>query len=309
VNDYAIRAEGLTKSFGKKHAIDSLDFALPAHGITGLVGRNGAGKTTLMKLCAGIVAPSNGTLKVWDQAPLNNLSVLNQLIYSYHDVSYSNGLKLQAILRDYQLMFPNFDISFANGLLAYFDMNPKKRYSKLSQGTKATFNFICALAARTPLTMLDEPVLGMDVTVRKAVYDILVREYSEHPRAFVISSHLMSEIEGFLDDVLMIDAGKLVLHDSINNMHQSAYQLQGDAALLEQFVSGKRVIHRDFGETGNTVVIHEAANEQMAIAAQAAGLQLSAVRPEDLYVYLTLENKGGDLECLWHNSQESKNES
>jgi len=302
----AIRAENLTKSFGKKQALSDLNFAIGSSGITGLVGRNGAGKTTLLKLCAGLTAKSSGTLEVWGENPLNNLSVLTRLIYSYHDVSYSSGLKLQTILKDYQAMFPNFDLVFARGLLKYFDLNPKKRYTKLSQGTKAIFNFVCALASRTPLTMLDEPVLGMDVTVRKAAYEILIREYSEHPRAFIISSHLMSEIEGFLDDVLVIDEGKLVLHDSIENMRQSAYQLEGDAAALDAFIASKNVIRKDFAETKSSAVIYETASAAAAQEAQTANLHLSAVRPEDLYVYLTRENKGGELEWLW---QESKNAS
>ncbi|MCL2746239.1 MAG: ABC transporter ATP-binding protein [Coriobacteriia bacterium] len=301
----AVAAVGLTKSFGKKPAIDSLDFVFLPIGITGLIGRNGAGKTTLLKLCAGLTPKSSGSLEVWGQTPLNNLEVLSKLIYSYHDVRYSSGLKCKTILTDYQTMFPNFSIDFALGLLDYFDIDAKKRYSRLSQGTKSTFNFICALAARTPLTMLDEPTLGMDVTVRKAVYEVLVREYAENPRAFVISSHLMSEIENFLDDVLIIDQGKLVLHDSIENMRQSAYRLQGSREILESFCTGKRVLYKEHAETKSLAVIHEAADERVLREAQELGLNLSAVRPEDLYVYLTQEYKGGDLESLWSGQSDS----
>jgi len=298
--DFAIEAKSLNKSFGKKQVLSGLDFSLGTSSITGLLGRNGAGKTTLMKMCAGHIAKGpNGTLKVLGANPFNNLTVLSKLIYSCHDLSYSGGLKLKTILSDYNALFPTFELSFAEGLLSYFDLDTDARYVGLSQGDKSTFNFICALAARTPLTMLDEPTLGMDITVRKAAYEILMREYSEHPRTFIIASHLISEVENVLDDVLILDDGKIALHASIENMRQSAYQIQGDKTAIEAFVTGKKVIHKDFAETLSTVVIYEPATEATAQEAHSAHLRLSAVRPEDLYVYLTHERKGGDLECLW----------
>ena len=294
-----IEAQSLTKSFGKKTVLDNLSFSMYDSGIIGFVGRNGSGKTTLMQLCAGLIPISSGQLKLWGQSPFNNLSVLSRLIYSYHDVTYSSSLRLKAVLGDYEALFPNFDRAFAEGLLSYFDLDPTAKYAKLSKGMASTCNFICALAARTPLTLLDEPTLGMDVTVRKAAYEILVREYSENPRLFIIASHWTSEIEGFLDDVLILDEGRLVLHDSIEGMRQSAYRLEGDQATLDAFIVDKDVIHRTAGETKSSAVVREPASERLIRETQEMNLRLSAVRPEDLYVYLTHENKGGDLECLW----------
>jgi len=294
-----VQARQLSKFFGKNVAIDNVSFSIDDNGIIGLVGRNGAGKTTLMKLCAGLTSASAGELKLWGESPLNNLAVLSRLIYSYHDVAYSSALKLKAILGDYDALFPDFDRIFAEGLLSYFDLDLEAKYAKLSKGMASTFNFICALACRAPLTMLDEPTLSMDVTVRKAAYEILVREYSEHPRIFIIASHWTSEIEGFLDALLIMDDGKLILHDSIEGMRQSAYQLEGDKAIIAKFAVGKDVIHHQVGETKSIAVVREPASDMLVREAREVDLNLSAVRPEDLYVYLTHENKGGDLECLW----------
>ena len=295
----AIKATGICKSFGKKQALTKLNLEVSEPGIIGLVGRNGAGKTTLLKLCAGLSAPTSGKLDIWGASPLNNLKVLSELIYSYHDVSYSSGLKLQTIIGDYALLYPNFDTDFARGLLTHFDLDPKARYAGLSQGSKSVFNFICALATRAPLTMLDEPTLGMDVAVRKAAYDILIEEYAQHPRTVIISSHLMAELENILDDLIIIDKGTLVLHDSIENVRQSAYRLSGSDAVLKDFTKGKKALQFTGGETRSSAIIYEPVAEPEAKAAAALGLELSAVRPEDLYLYLTQESKGGDLPCLW----------
>ncbi|MCL2746822.1 MAG: ABC transporter ATP-binding protein, partial [Coriobacteriia bacterium] len=287
MNNYAIVAEGLSKRFGKKQVLTDFSFTIDAVGITGLLGRNGSGKTTLMKICAGHITKTSGELKVWGATPLNNLSARSRLVYSSHDVSYSGGLTLGVILADYQLLFPDFDMLFAQKLLDYFTINVNGKYSKASQGVKSLFNFICALAARTPLTMFDEPTLGMDTTVRKAVCEILIREYNEHPRAFVISSHLMSEMESFLDAVMIIDQGNLVLHESVDTMRQKAYQLEGEAEVLNAFIAGRNVIYRTRSELTNLAIIYEAACDQTIIEACAAGLLLKGLSPESLYMYLS----------------------
>ncbi|MCL2654500.1 MAG: ABC transporter ATP-binding protein [Coriobacteriia bacterium] len=300
MNDVAIKATGLTKAYSwNKPALEDIGFTVEGTGITGLVGRNGAGKTTLLKLCAGLLDATAGQLEVWGEDPRDNLSVLSRLVYSYPNLKYGQVLKLRDILHDYATLFPAFDREFAQGLISYFDLNAKQRYKALSQGMASTFNFICALACRTPLTLFDEPTLGMDVTVRRAVYEILLREYNEYPRTFIVSSHLMSELEGILTDVLLIDEGKLVLHDTIDHLRQSSYLLEGDSEALDRFCQGKNVIYRKQGETGAAAVIFEEAGEGCVQEAGARGLKLSAVRPEDLCVYLTRENKEGELECLW----------
>jgi len=169
---------------------------------------------------------------------------------------------------------------------------------RLSQGMASIFNFICGLSCRTPLVMLDEPVLGMDVTVRKAAYEILLREFSEHPRTFIVSSHLLSEIEGILSDIILIDEGKLVLHEEIDELRQRAYRVEGELSAVDTFTIGRSIIHKKTGLTTEAIVF-EQLTETAAAEAKRQGLTVSAVRPEDLCIYLTKENKEGELECLW----------
>lgn len=299
MSDYIIKADDLTKKYQKKVALNELTVIVPDNGIIGLVGRNGSGKTTFLKLCAGLLEKTGGTIEVFGYNPMDNLRVLSNLVYTYHDLQYEKSLKLQNIFQNYSVMFPSFDMGFAGKLLKYFELLPGMKYAQLSQGMASIFNFICGLSCRAPLTMFDEPVLGMDVTVRKAAYEVLLREYAENPRTIIISSHLLSEIEGVLSDIILIDAGKLILHKSIDELRQSAYMLDGDLIVLERFCQGKNVIWRKSGETGNIAVIYEKINDTALQAAVAAGLRLSAVRTEDLCVYLTRENKEGELECLW----------
>jgi ABC-2 type transport system ATP-binding protein len=298
MSDFVIRAANVYKKYDRKSTLGAYTIDIPANGIVGIVGRNGSGKTTLMKMCAGLLDVSEGTLEVFGGSPMNNLAVLADLVYTYHHMTYEKQLKLQNILGNYQVMFPNFDPAFAGKLLAYFNLNPKAKYRDLSQGMASVFNFICGLSCRAKLTMFDEPVLGMDITVRQAAYEVLLRDYSEHPRTIMISSHLLSELEGVLSDLLLIDNGQVVLFSNIDDLRQSAYRVAGAQAGVTAFVQGKRIVAQKSG-LSDEAVIFAPLDEQAALSAKQSGLTVSAVRPEDLCVYLTKDNKEGELECLW----------
>ncbi|MCL1791120.1 MAG: ABC transporter ATP-binding protein [Peptococcaceae bacterium] len=294
-----IRAEILTKKYPDKKALDNLTFTIQGSSITGLIGRNGAGKTTLMKLCAGLLTPTAGCLEIFGEPPGNNLKVLTRIVYACHDQPHDKNLRLRNVLSNYQIMFPVFDREFADKLVSFFRLNPKAKYGTLSQGMSSVFNFICGLACRAPVTLFDEPVLGMDAATRKSLYEVLLRDYNEYPRLILISSHLLTEIEGYLSDILLIDKGRLVWHGNIDDLRQSAYRLQGNVDVLESFCAGKHVLYQKHGVTDNIAVVREHPDDETVQEAAAAGLTLSVVRPEDLCLYLTQDTTEEELECLW----------
>ena len=298
MSDLIIQAAGLCKNYGKKAAINSFTVDIPAGGLIGLIGRNGSGKTTLMKLCAGQLEVSGGKLEVMGSAPMDNLDVLSNLVYTFHDMPYEKQLKLQTILSNYAVMFRDFDLEFAGKLLKYFNLSAKTKYKQLSLGMASIFNFICGLACRAQLTMFDEPVLGMDITVRKAAYEVLLRDYSIHPRTIIISSHLLGEMENILSDILLIDEGRPVLFENIDDLRQGAYRIEGKKSAVDSFAAGKQVVYYQ-GGINCEAVIKEKVGDTIQEQAQRSGLRVSPVRPEDLCVYLTRENKEGELSCLW----------
>jgi ABC-2 type transport system ATP-binding protein len=138
----------------------------------------------------------------------------------------------------------------------------------------------------------------MDISTRRAVYEILRDECNETPRVIFIASHLIAELEPTLDSAVIIDKGTLVLHDSIENLRQSAYQVQGDQQTVTSFSAKRQVIYFEAGDLHSTAVVHEPADETVIRETTTAGLRVSAVQVEDLYLYLTDERKGGDLSCL-----------
>ncbi len=303
MTDYIISTKHLSKNYGNKLAIDDFTIDISADKITGLIGRNGSGKTTLMKLIAGQLDATGGELKVLSEAPIDNLKVLKNVVYTYHDYRYSKGLDLNTILLNYDSLFETFDKEFASKLLKYFDLKPGMKYYQLSQGMASVFNFISGLSCRTKLTMFDEPVLGMDVSVRKSIYEVLLRDYTEHPRSIIISSHLISELEGVLSDIILIDNGKPVLYDSIDNIREYAYRFDGARNSLEAFNQGKDVIYSKCGDVGSYSVLRGPLSENLINESKQYHLELSQVRVEDLFVYLTKQNKEVELECLWETTK------
>jgi len=293
-----IKTNELTKTYGKLKAVSDFTIDISGERIIGLIGRNGAGKTTLMKMIAGQLDTNGGELEVFGEKPMDNLSVLKNLVYTYHNMQYDRGYKLKAIVENYNTMFDSFDLDFAMKLLDYFKLSEKTKFKNLSQGMASIFNFICGISCRTKLVMLDEPVLGMDVTVRRAVYEILLREFSENPRTFIVSSHLLSEIEGILSDIILIDEGKLVLYENIDDLRESAYRVEGEESAVEAFSAGKNVIFKKTSMSAEAV-IREQLTDTVTSEAKEKGLTVSSVRPEDICIYLTKENKEGELECLW----------
>ena len=289
----------LRKQFGNNEALAGISTKIEKHSITGLVGRNGSGKTTLLKIIAGRLDNTGGKAEVFGEKPMDNISVLNKLIYTCHNVGYDKGLRLNTILFAYKTMFTNFDSTFADKLMKYFELSGNMKYKSLSQGMCSIFNLICALSCRAELTLFDEPVLGMDVTVRKTVYEILLRDYAEHPRTFIVSSHLLSEIEGLLSDILLIEQGEVVLHSPIDEVQKSAYRVDGSYEAVLSFAKDKKTITITKNEMSCFAVIHEPINEEVTKSARLQGLTVSNVRAEDLCVYLTRQNKEDELACLW----------
>ena len=299
MNNNVVQTVDLHKHYGKKQALSGLSVNIAEHSITGLIGRNGSGKTTLLKILAGRLNKTSGEVFVFGSPPMDNLPVLNRLVYTYHNMVYETHLNLKTILFAYKTMFANFDSAFADKLMKYFELSGKMKYKNLSLGMGSIFNFLCALSCRADLTMFDEPVLGMDVTVRKSAYEILLRDFSEHPRTFIISSHLLSEIEGVLSDILLIEQGKFVLHSTIDDVRQSAYRVDGSHAAVEGFVSGKNTIAHKRNDISSFAVIYEPLTNKTVEAVNLQGLTISPVRAEELCVYLTRQNKEEELECLW----------
>ncbi|MEO6115900.1 MAG: ABC transporter ATP-binding protein [Pseudolysinimonas sp.] len=281
-----VEVQHLSKYFGKVHAVEDVSFSLAENKIYGLLGRNGAGKTTLMQLLTGQEFASSGSIRLFDEPPVENAPVLERTAFIKESQRYPDNFRAKHVFRSARWFFRNWDQEFAERLIADFRVPLDRRMKKLSRGQLSAVGVIVGLASRAPLTFFDEPYLGLDAVARQLFYDQLLADYAEHPRTVVLSTHLIDEVSNLLEHVLVIDDGRLIIDRDADELRGAATDVVGTRAAVDAFVAGRTVLHRSAigGLASATVSELDAAGRS---AATAAGLELSPVSLQTLIVRLT----------------------
>ena len=289
-----IKCRGLTKIYGRTKALNNLSFEIEENKITGLIGRNGSGKTTLLKIIASYFRETSGEIEVFSEKPFNNLTVSANVIYINDQMNFPTALSLKEILTVSSTFYENWNHELANRLFDYFSFQPNQQYNNLSKGMKSTFNMIVGLSARCALTMFDEPTTGMDAAVRKDFYRALLKDYIDHPRTILLSSHHLDEIEDLIEDILLIKDGKELLHIQIEDLKEYAIGVQGLATDVKEWSKNRKVIYsKNIGLDRMYAVIKKYDYESEKQQAHASGLAITPVSSSDVCVYLTSKTKGG----------------
>src|SRR3954451_3496655 len=235
----------VTMRFREHTALDGVSLAIEQDTITGLLGRNGAGKTTLLQLLTGHRVPTSGTVEVFGAGPYENDAVLRDIAFIKEGQRYPDAFRVRDALFAASMIFPNWDDDLAQQLVRDFDLPEKRTVKKLSRGMNSAVGIIIGLASRAPLTLFDEPYLGLDAVARQLFYDRLLADYAEHPRTVLLSTHLIEEIADLLEHVLLIDHGRIVLDDDADSLRASAVTVSGARDRVEAFGARHEVLHRE----------------------------------------------------------------
>ncbi|WP_216387190.1 ATP-binding cassette domain-containing protein [Arcanobacterium phocae] len=223
-------------SYLRHRALESVSTTFEAGTITGLLGRNGCGKSTLSMVLAGQLKHTGFVQMQWDgqtsSSPIwNNRDLMRQVALVSDETSVLTEQKMNNTIALWQATRPDFDRDFCLELLDQWAIDPKRKPKKLSRGQKSAFFASLGLASRCPLTIFDEVHIGMDAVVRQEFYDALLADYVKHPRTIIISSHLVNEIEDIIENVVILDHGKL--HEVGNADHLRAkYSTESGLASL-----------------------------------------------------------------------------
>jgi ABC-2 type transport system ATP-binding protein len=283
----AVEVHGLTKMYGKMKAVDDISFTLEPNKIYGLLGRNGAGKTTIMQMITAQLFATSGEINVFGEKPFENSRVLNQICFIKESQKYPDIFRVADVLDLAPSFFPNWDRAFALSLVEDFRLPLTRRLKKLSRGMLSSVGIIVGLASRAPLTIFDEPYLGLDAVARSMFYDRLIEDYAEHPRTVILSTHLIDEVSRILEHVLVIDNGKLMLNEDADSLRERAHTIVGQAAEVEDFVSGKKVIDQSaIGNLLSVTIIGPLTMDERK-KAEVRGLEIAPVSMQQLFVYLT----------------------
>ncbi|WP_226584704.1 ATP-binding cassette domain-containing protein [Halobacillus litoralis] len=286
----AIKCKDLIKRYRRKKALDNLNLSIEENRIVGLAGRNGAGKTTLMKILAGLLKEQSGIVEVYGRRPFNNLFVSANTIYIDDQMNFPSPLTLIEILEEGQRFYYNWDHELALSLFNYFGFHPKQRHNELSKGKESTFNMIVGLASRSPLTIFDEPTTGMDAAVRKDFYRALLKDYLNHPRTILLSTHYLEEMEDLLEEVVLMHNGSIFFHMPMDDLKTYSIGLTGKRTVLEPWAQEKEIFYtHDTGVDDRYLVIKNNLSDKEVEDMKQAGIRFSPVSASDLCVYVTDE--------------------
>lgn len=230
-----IEFQNVIKNYGSVAAINGVSLNIPESGIYCLLGRNGAGKTTFMKMLAGHIGASSGQILVEGRqvGPGKMPECVN---YIESGAALFNMRVSQLIEAAAQLQ-ENFDLGFARQMMHKFNLNPNKRYKKLSFGMKTMVTAIINLSNNAKVILMDEPTLGFDAIMRDQFNTLLLESYQANPRVIIVSTHLIDEIAKVAERLIIIESGKILIEAGLDEIDEKAYILSGAKSLVEPLLS------------------------------------------------------------------------
>lgn len=246
-----IECKNLCKNYKDKSALKDVNVTFEKGKIYGLIGRNGAGKTTLLSIMSAQNPASGGSITVDGEAVWENPNALKKICFSRElNVSQtsSNGLgamKVKEYLKIASIYYPLWDKDMAKKLVNEFELDVNKKMGALSKGMLSMVTIVVALASKAPYTFLDEPVAGLDVIMREYFYKLLVEEYSETGRTFIISTHIIEEASPMFEEVVMIKNGALILKENTEELIASAFHVNGKAEDVDAATEGLSKYHEE----------------------------------------------------------------
>ncbi|HEY4535230.1 MAG TPA: ABC transporter ATP-binding protein [Enteractinococcus sp.] len=286
----AIEAHGLTRRFKDTLALDDVTLNFEKDKIHGLLGRNGAGKTTLMSVMTAQDWPTSGSVRVFGQVPHENEQVLPNICFVREEQRYPEDALAKHAFKAAREAFENWDEDFAQQLIEEFRVPMKTAIKKMSRGQKSAVGVIIGLASRAPLTVFDEPYMGLDAVARQLFYDRLLQDYSEHPRTIVVSSHLIDEISHLLEHVVVIDQGRILVDQSAEELADRAVTIVGRAEAVNQVIGNHEVLDReDLGRIARVTMLGKLNAEERCLVNE-LDLDLIPVSLQQLIVHMTRKN-------------------
>ena len=213
-----LECKNLVKTYANSEALKGIDLTINRGRIVGLLGPNGSGKSTLIKLANGLLTPSSGEILINGLKP----GIETKKIVSYlPEMTYLNDwMKVSDIINFFRDFYDNFNPEKAHEMLQKLNINPNDKLKTMSKGTKEKVQLILVMSREADLYLLDEPIAGVDPAARDYILNTIITNYNKNA-TIIISTHLISDIERILDDVVFISYGKIFLTKSVDEIRET----------------------------------------------------------------------------------------
>ncbi len=212
-----LRCNNLTKKFGNLIAVNNLTLSIESGKIVGLLGPNGSGKTTLIKMINGLLQANSGTIEICGNKP--GVETKKVVAYLPDNIFLNNWMRVEQIVEMFADFYADFRKELAFSMLERLGVDKKRKLKTLSKGNKEKVSLILVMSRNALLYVLDEPIAGVDPATRDYIISTIINNYNPEA-SVIISTHLISDIEEVLDDVIFIRQGSLILHKSADEIRQ-----------------------------------------------------------------------------------------
>lgn len=260
--------ENISKQYKKKEVLHDINLTIEQGKIYGLVGRNGAGKTTLLSIMTAQNPATGGTVTCDGMPVWENQEALDHLCFSRElntlSVLGPNTIKVKEYLRMARTYYPNWDSEMEKRLVEQFDLNPKKKISKLSKGMLSMVTIIVALASKADITILDEPVAGLDVVAREDFYRLLLEEHEATGRTFIVSTHIIEEAANVFEEVIFLKDGEILLKEDTQELLNRTVHVSGLAEEVDAACAGLEIHHAEQMGRSKGVTVLLSGDQQIA---------------------------------------------
>lgn len=226
-----LKCTNLSKVYDFKIVLNQINFSIEKGRIVGILGPNGSGKTTLIKIINGLISPTSGTVEINGNKP----GIASKKVISYlPDKNYLNlNFSLKELLNFYKDFYENFDMDKALKLTSDLKLSLDDKLKIMSKGTKEKVQLILVMSRKADLYILDEPIGGVDPAIRDYILKTVLNNLDENA-SLLISTHLISEVEDILDQVIFLKDGSIILNESKDDI-KTKYQKSVDSLFREEF--------------------------------------------------------------------------
>ncbi len=226
-----VSIRNLSKKYGKHTALKDVSLDIPRGRIIGLLGPNGSGKTTLIKLMNGLLTPGKGQILIDGNLP--GVGTKACVSYLPERTYLPPAIRVKQLLSYFTDFYADFDRQKALSMLTSLQISPDASLKTLSKGTKEKVQLIMVMSRKAQLYILDEPIAGVDPAARDYILKTIIQDYSEEA-SILLSTHLISDIEPILDDVIFLKDGEITLTSSVEDI-RNTYGKSVDAYFREVF--------------------------------------------------------------------------
>lgn len=287
-----LKLENVSLDIKKDNILEDISIEMETGRIYGLIGRNGAGKTSILSLVASFRKPTKGTLTIDGADPYENEKLMPKVDFLY-EVDYSDEYdtagKMFRMTKRYK---EDFDMDYALELMEGFGAPVDKALHKMSKGQQAAVNAAIGLASDSPVTIFDEVTNGMDAPSREYFYRQVLAAKEKSPRIFILSTHIVSEMDYLFDEVIIVHHGRVALQEPLDVLLERGFRVSGPEEKVAQFTAGKELLSTErLGPIRSDMVLGRLSEAELQ-EIDRLYLDISTVKLQDLFIRLTEDKEG-----------------